>query len=349
VNGENPTNYLPALNDDQRAMLDWTDRQFRGLLDHRTFDGWTDEDRAMLERKLLDALNGPQSQDYYQAINSLAALRSTNALPALRKLAFDHTEKDNRDRWMATRALGIIGDQGSAPDLIHLLYHYNANTRWWAQISLVRLTGTNFGTDWNAWGNWWNGQKGQPPFAPGIIRWSATQPEPAHLAESLGDSDADWLDTIHPVTGEAYLQRQLKRAQAGNYWAEFNLWEAYAKGGHEVPTNSVEADHRLQKLVSGIYLAKFEPVNGFNPATPKEMLDQFNGHSPLRSGERSLGGASFFRTTKQDGKLIGSFLTESPDQFKAAVEQNHGLRLISIEKVTPAMFVAHEASAQESL
>ena len=93
--------------------------------------------------KLIDTLKGPHSQEYYQAINSLAALRCTNALPALREIAFDRADKDNRDRWMATRALGIIGDKESVPEMIHLLYHLNANTRWWAQISLVRLTGTN--------------------------------------------------------------------------------------------------------------------------------------------------------------------------------------------------------------
>jgi hypothetical protein len=61
---------------------------------------------------------------------------------------------------MCVRALGLIGDKAAVPDLIHLVYHGNVNTRWWAQISLVRITGQNFGGDWNAWGKWWNEQIG---------------------------------------------------------------------------------------------------------------------------------------------------------------------------------------------
>ena len=79
------------------------------------------------------------------------------------------------------------------------------------------------------------------------------------------------------------------------------------------------------------------------------MLDKFNEYCQLRSGRDSLGGASFFRTTKQGGKLIGSFLTALPDEFKAALQKNPSLQLISMEKVTPEMFLAHEASKQESL
>jgi Tfp pilus assembly protein PilF/predicted Ser/Thr protein kinase len=337
------------LNDDQRAMLAWTDRQFRSLFDERGFDGWTDEERATLERKQLDALKGSQSQEYYQAISTLAALHSTNALPALRAMAFDHAEKDNRDRWMATRALGIIGDKESVPEMIHLLYHLNANTRWWAQLSLVRLTGTNFGRDWNAWGKWWNDQNGQPPFQPEIIRWYGEQPAPDKLAESLDQRDAEWLASIHPLTGKQYVQQQLKLAQGGNYWSKFNLWDAFAQGTHEVATNSTEAGKWLAELAQGAYLAKFGPVNGFNPQTPKEMLQEFNGHCQLRSGQDSLGGASFFRTTQQDGKLVGSFLTAKPDEFKTAIEKDSNFKLISIEPVTPEIFLAHEAAKQESL
>ncbi len=62
-----------------------------------------------------------------------------------------------------------------------------------------------------------------------------------------------------------------------------------------------------------------------------------------------MGGASFFRTTGKDGVLIGSFLTAYPDKMCHDITANPSLRLISIEKVTPEMFVAHEASPQQSL
>lgn len=193
-----PADWTQLLNDDQRAVLAWTDRQFRSFFDARTFDGWSDEERAALERKLIDALNGPRSTEYHQAINTLAAMRSAKALPRLREIATERVDRNNRDRWMAIRALGIIGDKESVPDLIHLVYHGNVNTRWWAQISLVRMTGKNFSKDWNAWGKWWNEQNGQPPYKPEIIRWWNGQPEPDKLGQSLNESDEKFLAGLRP-------------------------------------------------------------------------------------------------------------------------------------------------------
>jgi tRNA A-37 threonylcarbamoyl transferase component Bud32/tetratricopeptide (TPR) repeat protein len=190
------------LNEDQRLVVQWTDRKFQGFFDQRTFDGWSNNERADLERRSIDTLKGPRSDEYYKAINTLAALRSTNALPVLRDFAFERRKKDNRDRWMSVRALGLLGDKQSVPELIHLLYHYNVDTRWWAQISLVRLTGQNFGKDWKAWGNWWNSQNGQPPFNPEIIRWSNDQAEPDQLAESLAESDRKFLKNIGGKSSE---------------------------------------------------------------------------------------------------------------------------------------------------
>ena len=144
------------LNEDQRLVAQWTDRKYNGSFD-----------------------------EY-----------STNTLPSLREMAFDRREKDNHSRWLSVRALGLLGDKQSVPELIHLLYHYNVNTRWWAQISLVELTGQNFGTDWKTWGDWWNSQNGQPPFNPEIIRWSRNQAEPGELADSLAESDRRFLANL---------------------------------------------------------------------------------------------------------------------------------------------------------
>ena len=111
----------------------------------------------------------------------------------------------------------------SVPELIHLLYHNNPNTRWWAQISLVRLTGQNFGKDWQAWGKWWNSQNGQPPFNPEIIRWWSGQAEPDELAESLAESDRKFLDSIQgrstPAINDAFWQN-LDRKNYQHYRAE---------------------------------------------------------------------------------------------------------------------------------
>src|SRR5690349_10859512 len=96
----------PPLNEDQRRIEEWTTRQFRSFLDSRTFAGWSPAARAALETKSIDMLNGPHSREYYQAINTLGALRSTNGFKPLLAIATDRADKDNRDRWMAIRALG---------------------------------------------------------------------------------------------------------------------------------------------------------------------------------------------------------------------------------------------------
>jgi hypothetical protein len=351
--------WIKLLNEDQRAVLAWTDRQFRSYFDARTFAGWSDAEKAALETRCIDALKGPRSRDYYQAINTLGALRATNGLPALRAIAYERADKDNRDRWMAIRSLGLIADKADVPELIHLVYHGNINTRWWAQLALVQITKQNFGKDWNAWAKWWSDQRGEPAYKPEIIRWWGGQAEPEQLAQTLDESDVKFLADVkgksEPAsssrneTGEHYIAEQTKQAEAGNYWAKFKLWEAYAKGTHGIEKNVGEADKRLPDLIKGAYLAKFEPQNGFNPKTPGEMLSRFNQHCPLYSAPNRLGGASFFRTTNQNGKLIGSFLTELPDEFKQSIANHPDLKLISIEPVTPEMFKAHEASRQESL
>ncbi|NOS72887.1 MAG: hypothetical protein HOP33_23550 [Verrucomicrobia bacterium] len=196
--GGTPAEMNQLLNDNQRAVLAWTDRQFRSFFDARSFDGWSDKERSDLETRLIESLKGPQTRDYFQAINTLGAMRSTKALPALRAIAYERADKNNRDRWMAIRSLGMIGDKADVPELIHLVYHGNQNTHWWAQISLVRLTGQNFGKDWNVWGKWWNDQSGQPPFKPEIIRWWSGQAEPDKLAESLDESDRKFLADLKP-------------------------------------------------------------------------------------------------------------------------------------------------------
>ncbi len=194
--------FLALLNDDQRLVARYTAHKFHRYDDAREFEGWTEDQRTSLERRSLDIIKGPRSEELYQAINTLAALRSTNALPLLRQTAFDHRdtivrlESSNRSRWMAIRALGIMGDQTAVPILIHLVYHNNSYVRWWAQISLVRLTGQNFGSDWKAWGEWWNSHSGHPPFDSEVVKWWTRQPEPDLLAKDLAEGDEKFLQSI---------------------------------------------------------------------------------------------------------------------------------------------------------
>jgi serine/threonine protein kinase len=203
--------FWASLNQDQRLIAQWTDTQFRNFDDRRTFEGWTQSERAQVEQRAMDALRGPVNDQYFQAISTLAALRSTNALPALRELACDHepSRNGNRPRWMAARALGIIGDKAAVPELIHLLYYDNVNVRWWGQISLVRLTGTNFGNNWQAWGRWWNQTGGQPPFKAEQVRWS-NDPQDSDPA-TLEKQDRTFLGGLQ---GQAQTKATPVKAQA---------------------------------------------------------------------------------------------------------------------------------------
>jgi serine/threonine protein kinase len=194
------------LNADQRLVIQHSELKFHKYFDARTFESWSKEERNNLEGRSLDAIRGPRSDTQYEAINTLAALHSTNAVPLLLEMALEHKvtivrlESSNRYRWMAIRALGIIGDRTVVPKLIPLLYHNNGYVRWWAQISLVRLTGQNFGMDWKAWGNWWNSQNQQPPFDGEVTRWWRGQAEPDELAKALVEDDRKFLNGLKTHT-----------------------------------------------------------------------------------------------------------------------------------------------------
>jgi hypothetical protein len=165
-------------------------------MDHRTFGSSSDEERLVLERNSIERLKGPQSEEYYRAINTVAALRSTNAIPALRKIAFERREKANRDRWMAVRALAILNDRSSTRDFIQLLYHPNANTRWWAQIALVRVTGANLKGSWQNWERFLS-REASPHVAPiEIARWSKNQVGPDELEKELALNDEEFLQSL---------------------------------------------------------------------------------------------------------------------------------------------------------
>lgn len=162
------------LDDSQRVYRDWTEKTFSSLLHASDEQPKTDaEEENKREEQSVTQLTTLQGRNTIPAINHLASIRSNKAVPRLLKIAADRREKDNRDRWMAIRALGLIGDPAAVPELIDLVYHPNQNTRFWAQISLVRLTGKNFGRDAAAWKKWWREQNGTPPVSDETVVWTS--------------------------------------------------------------------------------------------------------------------------------------------------------------------------------
>jgi TPR repeat protein len=145
------------------------------------------------------------------------------------------------------------------------------------------------------------------------------------------------------------LQQKLKQAEAGNKWAAYDLWDAYQRGKHGVQADAVQADKWLHEFVQNVWVVKFEPIGDFAPTNPGEFLDRIHQHSSSRSAANGIGAASFFRTTKQGDKLVGSFLSNYPDQLKSSLANVPGVKVTSAEQMTPEEFINYEQSPQESL
>lgn len=150
--------------------------------------------------------------------------------------------------------------------------------------------------------------------------------------------------------GDVYINQQTTSAEAGNRWAQFNLWDAYYNGTHDVGKNQAKAAKWLDQFVKGVYVVRFEPTNGFHLQNAAEFLNNIKKHTPqVQSTENGVGTGSFFRTTKTGDKLVASFLTDQPDKLRAYIESNSDLRFISAEAMTPQSFIEYQKSRQESL
>ncbi len=150
-------------------------------------------------------------------------------------------------------------------------------------------------------------------------------------------------------SGNRWEADQLKMAQAGNKWAAYGLWDSYYRGKHGVKPDAAKADKWLQEFVQNVWVVRFEPTNDFTPASPQEFLERINHYAQSYSGKTEIGAASFFRTTKKGGKLVGSFLSNYPDQLKGSLANVPGVKVTSVEQITPERFINYEQSPQESL
>jgi hypothetical protein len=156
------TDWFKLLNDKQKQYVQWDERQFAYAYEPKNYEVG-DDDRAAIEKRWVRQLEGTEPgfpgrgtlSTYDEAILGLATIKSERAAELLLKIAAEKVVKDNAHRHYATKALGMLGDVSVAPELIPLIYHYNFNTRWDAQVALVRLTGQNFGADAEAWGKWY--------------------------------------------------------------------------------------------------------------------------------------------------------------------------------------------------
>jgi len=95
----------------------------------------------------------------------------------------------------------MLGDPAAIPELIPLVYHFNMNTRWDAQVSLVRLTGQNFGADAKAWGEWYMANREK--LGEDLLAFDATP-----VDWIFGSSDPELKRWSDPKVQEEYDRQQ---------------------------------------------------------------------------------------------------------------------------------------------
>ncbi|MCL2623119.1 MAG: HEAT repeat domain-containing protein, partial [Planctomycetaceae bacterium] len=177
------SDWFQLLNQAQQNYVAWDENQFAHVYDPKNYE--VGDKRDEFEAKWVKLLEGTEPghpgfeklHPYDEAIIGLATIKSDKAAMLLVTIAAERVLKDNAHRHYATKALGMLGDPSVVPDVIPLLYHFNMNTRWDAQIALVRLTGQNFGRDAEAWGKWYNENRetlgrNLPAFDPAPVDWT---------------------------------------------------------------------------------------------------------------------------------------------------------------------------------
>lgn len=181
--GEDGVKNLDKLDKNQEKYYEWTNSKFGGMLRVEDYSSLTESAQKEVAELYLGKLKSllkyhtkgryqQEDADKWQAINTLAAMKYQPAVKDLLVVAAENVSKDNRERWMAIRALALIGDDSVVPELIPLTYQSNQNTRIWAQIALVILTGENHGYDWEAWCKSWNKNHSDNPCSPEMVKWS---------------------------------------------------------------------------------------------------------------------------------------------------------------------------------
>jgi len=258
--------FLENLNESQKLYVEWTEKTFAQLLDESKYKNLSDLEKEKLEEEWLKIIQeGPFDYKYYEAINGLGTIKSYKAVKPLLKIATDRQEKNNRDRWMAIRALGMIGGSNDlvVPELIHLVYYPNQNTRFWSQISLVWLTGVNFGDDWKKWGEWWNAKAivvNLPACSFEKVEWTKN-PEWAD-EQKQKENDIAFIEKLKGGQKEELTAQKTPQAQEPSQKEEVNYLEQ---------TNFPK-------------VAELDPLNGAKDVDPTREYITVTFDRPMRNG-----------------------------------------------------------------
>ena len=186
---------------------------------------------------------------------------------------------------------------------------------------------------------------------------------PDQLQASLAKVPGLKVTSVEEITPEAFIkyeqspqeslpeseEQKVKKAEGGDKWAAYWLWDSYYRGKNGIQPDPAKADKWLREFVQNVWVVRFEPVDDFTPASPREFLERIHQYAHTSSGQTEIGTGGFFRTTRQGDKLVGSFLSNYPDQLKASLAKVPGLKVTSVEEITPEAFIKYEQSPQESL
>ena len=108
---------------------------------------------------------------------------------------------DNRAKWIATRSLGLIADNRSAPVLVELLDYTDGEVRLYARIALTELAGVYFGEDKDKWRAWL-----KDPNA-GIIKGEGGQEV---RDADMGTGSQSPVEKLRRLIDEKYSYRDLR-------------------------------------------------------------------------------------------------------------------------------------------
>ena len=211
------------LNDAQRMALVLNDIYNIGFHEARHWQDASPEDKAN-EEEMAETLVRRQRVDPRLGHPCPDGLEEQKAAPELLKIAADRAEKDNADRSEACLALGIVGDMSMVPDLVSLTYHYNRDTRFAAQIALVRLTGENFGRDVAAWS----------PVVAGTGRHAGDHRRARQMGDHSPVLQAGDPKTMEKDDGE--MAEMAKRLASPDIQTGISLWQDAAPDTHVAET-----------------------------------------------------------------------------------------------------------------
>lgn len=111
------------------------------------------ENRPEDANKWMEDLRSGNKDLAPRAAACLGTFRIKAAREILEAAALAKTS-DNRTKWIATRSLGFIADNRSAPVFVELLDHTNGEVRLYAKIGLTELAGAYLGEDKDKWRAW---------------------------------------------------------------------------------------------------------------------------------------------------------------------------------------------------